>query len=197
MAHLSAKDREAYLFLRGRGLLKDVDAHRIDMLKGAICVTCSCGDYFDDAYANIAMTCLEHRPSPRICLLSQRGGALVIPGDSLLNQRYRGDNLVQDICQSHEEEGINVIALYAHAPCTAATKAGYELVETIDLLVRAKVSLKTESLSYSNRIRIACFVHVDRGHDEGPRTYFVSADEWQLLYCKEPTHISDTMQSRK
>lgn len=197
MGDLSAKDREAYLFLRGRGLLKDVDAHRIDMRKGVVCVACSCGDYFDDAYANIAMTCLEHRPNPRICPFLQRGGALVIPSDSLLNQRYRSDNLVQDIFQSLEEERINVVALYAHAPCTVAAKAEYDLVETIDQLVRAKVGLKTESLKYGGKIKIACFVHVDRGQDEGPRTYFVSADEWQLVYRKEQVRLPDALQSRK
>ena len=186
MGQMTAQDRKTYQRLREMGILRDVDAHRIPMEQGAILVCCSDGDQFDDVYANVAQAVLEHRPNPRIHLQAQPGGALIMPEDSPLNLRSRGLNMVEDVCAGYGLKGISVVALYAHVPCGAATLAGLTLEEVISLLVRAKLRLKTEALGRGIPLKVACFLHVDRGH-EVKRTYFISAGAWQLLMPRRPS----------
>jgi len=59
--------------------------------------------------------------------------------------------------------------------------------------------VKTEAFGHNAEIKVACFVHIDRGQEEGPRTYFVSADEWRLVYRRDidQVRLSDTMESKR
>jgi hypothetical protein len=187
MGKLTEQDWEAYQKLRKMRILCDVDAHRIPMEQGVILVFCSDGDQSDDTCATVAQHCLEHRPNPRIHMQAQPGGALLIPEDSPLNLRNRGLNLVEDICVGYQLKGISTVALYAHAPCGAATLANLSLEEVINLLVRAKLRLKTHAMGLGIELKAACFLHIDRGTQGGKRTYFVSAGAWQLLRPRRPS----------
>lgn len=186
MLRLTAEDRATYLYLRAKGILEDEEARKVPLDAGTTVVCCADGDQFFDLYGNLSEMCLQQKAWPRTHPLTSHGGALVIPPDSILNIRYRGDNLVEDIIEAWEMKRTKVVTLYAHAPCGAATKAGLSLAENLDLLVRAKLHLKEKLTRAQAQTKVACFVHIDRGVDEGKRTYFISAAKWQLLTRHNP-----------
>ncbi len=186
MLHLTAEDRETYLYLRGKGVLKDEEVHRVPMSKGTTLVCCADGDQFDDLYANLAGMCLQKMPWPRIHTLTCHGGALIIPSDSPLNKGFRGVNMIEDIVDAWSMKGTEMVALYAHAPCGAATKIGMSLAQILDNLVQAKLELKQALLKAGATTKVVCLVHIDRGAEEGKRTYFLSAAEWQLMTRHNP-----------
>lgn len=185
---LSTADHETYLYLRGLGILKDVLPRKMppeQASKGIILTCCADGDQFDDTYAHIAQVCLEYRPSPRIHVLPRMGGALVIPRSSPLHRERYGADLVDDILDSYRIKNIEIVALYAHAPCGAAGRAELSLAEVLDYLAKAKLELKQAAEKADISLNAACFVHIDRGQD-GKRTYFFPVGQWQLLAKHHP-----------
>ena len=189
MGKLTAQDRETYLYLRGLGILKDVMPRKLpaeDAKRGMILTCCADGDQFDDTYAHLAQACLEYMPWPRIHPLPRMGGAIVIPRDSPLHREHYGADLVQDILDSYRIKEISLVVLYAHAPCGAATKASLSLAQVLNWLAKAKVELKRTAESQKLPLKVACFVHIDRGAEEGRRTYFFPVGEWQLLTASHP-----------
>lgn len=184
MGTLTSDDREIYLYLRGKGLLKDVDAHRINLTDGAILVTCADGDQLPDIFGNFSEACLAHRATPRVHVLGLNGGALLLPRDTPLNTANREDLvLLSHIRTAIKLKNIRTVALYAHAPCGAAGLAKLSLLEVVNMLAKAKARVKEEI----PESKVACFMHVDRGAEEGKRTYFISGAEINLLKLSPTT----------
>lgn len=186
MLRLTPADRGTYLYLRGKGILKDEEVQKVPIRNGSTLVCCADGDQFDDLYANLAGMCLQKMPWPRIHTLTCHGGALIIPSDSPLNKGFRGVNMIEDIVDAWSIKGTEMVALYAHAPCGAATKIGMSLAQILDNLVRAKLELKQALAKAGANTKVVCLVHIDRGEGEGKRTYFLSVAEWQLLTKHNP-----------
>lgn len=186
MLRLTIQDRATYLYLRGKGILKDEEVRRVPIHKSSTLVCCADGDQFDDLYANLACMCLHTMPWPRIHTLTCHGGALIIPSESPFNKGFRGVNMIEDIVDAWSMNGTEMVALYAHAPCSAATKIGMSLAQILDNLVRAKLELKQTLAKAGATTKVVCLVHIDRGEGEGKRTYFMSAAEWQMLTKYNP-----------
>lgn len=187
MGQLTVADKQSAAYLRKLGVLKDVVPNRIPeemASNGFILNCCADGDEFHDLHTHLAEVCLEHRDTPRIHVLSRMGGALVIPPSSPLYREGYAKDLVDDILASYRIKGINFVALYAHAPCGAATLANITLAEELEILAEAKTELKRIAHSAGIELKVACLFHIDRG--DSKRTYFFPVGQWRLLTRSKP-----------
>ena len=172
---LSQEDRALIRELRDVGVLRDVDGHRLDQRNGVILVTCADGDQFYDVFRYQCETQTEYRSDPRIHSLSWNGGALACAPCSPTNKKKHADGIFLDqIADARALKDIDVVALYAHAPCGAAAMNHVPLVTVIALQMRAKIKVKT----LNEGITVACFFHVDYGNGT-KRTYFLSREKWE------------------
>lgn len=189
MLQLSEKDKVLVGELRRAevGVLEDVDAHRLDQNDGAVLVTCADGDQLWDIFAHHAQTQVR-RVTPRIHLLSLNGGALLLPYDSRLSSGTHEDlPLLRHIKAGLAMKGMKTVALYAHAPCVAATQCKLDILQSVHYLMNAKLRTKEEIPS----ITVACFMHVDFGsgvasEEHRKRTYFVSPTNWRKWIGADP-----------
>lgn len=184
---LSEKDKALVRELRadGVGVLEAVDAHRLDQNDGAVLVACADGDQLWDVFAHHAQTQV-HRATPRMHLLSLNGGALLLPFNSKLSRATHEDiHLLRHIKAGLQMKTMKTIALYAHAPCNAATQCELDVLQCVGYLMDAKVRIKEEVPDVS----VACFLHVDYSNDndaERKRTYFVSPTNWRKWIGADP-----------
>jgi len=172
---LSVADRAFIRVLRDANVLQDVRKHLLDQSNGAIFVGCSDADRFGDIFKHHADMQTSCRTDPRIHVLAWHGGALACAPCSPINRRKHADEVFLDqITDARALKGINLVALYAHAPCGAAGLHGVSLERALAIQIRAKLRIKM----LNNGIQVACFFHVDYG--EGvKRTYFFSRERWE------------------
>ncbi len=175
MAGLLAADRAFIEKLRKAGVFLDVENHLIDQTAGVILVTCSDADRFCDIFMHQIYMQSGCRPDPRIHVLAWHGGALACAPCSPINRRKHADDVFLDqIIDARALKGINVVALYAHAPCGAAGHHGVSLERVIALQVRAKRRIK----ALNEGVMVVCFFHVDYGNGK-QRTYFLCREKWE------------------
>lgn len=176
MGTLTRADHAIKMRLRKAGVLGDLDGNRLDLRQGVIMVTCADGDQLYDIFAHKALAVMQQRSDARIHTLALNGGALLLAEDSPLSRtNNEGTVLMEHIRGAMKLKGMRTVALYAHAPCGAATKMVHpplRLDQVVALLIRAKTRVK----SLGDGIKVACFLHVDNG--TGKRTYHVSRDAW-------------------
>jgi hypothetical protein len=172
---LSRQSKEVISILRKEEVLQDVEGHRLDQSEGVILVTCADGDRYFDVFQNQVLMQASHRTDPRIHALSWHGGALACAPCSPINRRKHADLVFLDqVADARKLKNINLVALYAHAPCGAAGLCGLSLEETVALQVRAKKKIKT----LNQGVQVGCFFHVDYGESK-QRTYFLSRERWE------------------
>ena len=175
MGSLSNKDRELIRELRAAGVLQDIDDHLIDQTKGAILVTCSDGDQFCDIFTKQVHMQAGCRSDPRIHVFGWHGGALACAPCSPINRRKHADGVfVDQIADARTLKEIDLVVLYAHAPCGAAGLYNVGLEQVIALQIRAKMKIKT----LNEGISIVCCFHVDHGNGQ-KRSYFLSRPDWE------------------
>lgn len=182
MLVMTADDRGQVRKLREAGVLEDVKAHRLKQSRGIILVSCFDGDQMYDIFETCADFQREVRENPRINPVTLGGGPLLIPERSPLIRIAHPEidiMILGQIKMAREMKEIHSIALYAHAPCGAATKCGLNVFAIIELLIEAKIRIKEKF----DGVSVACFLHVDKGLDgdgkPNKRTYFVSPTEWR------------------
>jgi len=172
---LTGKDRELIRELRKAGVLRDVENNRIDQTNGVILVTCSDADRFCDIFMHQVHMQAGCRPDPRIHVFGWHGGALACAPCSPINRRKHADEVFLDqIADARALKEIDVVALYAHAPCGAAELHAVSLENMLALQMRAKSKIK----ALNQGIKVVCFFHVDYGKGK-QRTYFLSRPSWQ------------------
>jgi hypothetical protein len=177
---LSLRDRDLIREYKKAGILQDVNKHRLDQDQGVILVTCADGDRFPDIF-NFQVKLQEHcRPHPRIHPLSWHGGAITcIPRSPVNTRRDSHLTFLDQIKAAPGLKDINLIALYAHAPCGAASLAGLSVEQVIALQIKAKKRIK----ALNTGAKVVCFFHIDHG-EEKKRTNFLSRDLWEDHYKK-------------
>ncbi len=178
---LSKLDRSMVKYLREDcEVLVNVDAAHLGSLdRGIIHVGCPDCDQFVDIMRHYEKMFRQNgHHGPRLHPLCLNGGPILIPEESPLNtaELPQGKILMHNIGQAYIMKAISTVALYAHAPCGAATAAGLSIFQVIDLLVQAKTAVKAKW----PLLKVACFLHVDKGAD-GKKTYHVSRDRWVNL----------------
>lgn len=179
-AHLMDSDRQLIQQLRKAGVLTKVEQEKLDQKNGILAVPCADGDQMSDLFAFQQKMQKGHRHDPRLHMPSLNGGALLIPENSPLNKPDREDLIMlKHIRQGVELKGMDVVALYAHAPCGMAGLYSLNAEQVIDLLLQAKTRVK-QTLPGKT---IACFFHVDY-NDGRKRTYFVDRDKWEAYQEK-------------
>lgn len=100
---------------------------------------------------------------------------MLLASGSPLNTWLREDEiLLQHIAIARQLKEIDTVVLYAHAPCGAATLHQLSFIHVLETLRRAKIRLKT----VDDKIKVACFCHIDYGHDK-KRTYFFSTEAFK------------------
>lgn len=180
MGGLSAKDLTIEERLREAGVLEPLDGNRLDQRKGVILVPCGDGRRFNDIFRHHRKVARSQRRNPLVHVLSLNGGALnIAEGSPLPEAERKGFSLMVDIAGARELMGISTVALYAHAPCGAATKLTdppLDIEEVVALLMKAKTRVK----SIGDGITVSCFMHVERMIRGRPhrRTWHVSRDAW-------------------
>jgi len=187
MLHLSEQDRITYRYLLKVEVLKKVVPDRLPhelAVNGAQFVFCPDGDQFRYAYDHACRIIEAHRDITRLHVLTRFGGGLVLPADSPLHNECLG--LHGSIFASQTMKHMDLVMLYAHAPCGAATEAGMSLAESLDVLCRAKIDLKRAAQERGANIKVACFLHIDAGPEEGRKTFFFPNGQWQLLTRHKP-----------
>lgn len=174
-AQLSSEDRDLIRELRAAGVLRDIDNYRVDQTQGAILVTCSDGDQFCDIFTNQVHMQAGCRSDPRIHVFGWHGGALACAPCSPINRQKHADVVFLDqIADARVLKEIDVVVLYAHAPCGAAALHGVGLTQAFALQIRAKIEIKT----LNEGINVVCCFHVDHGNDK-KRSYFLSRPDWE------------------
>lgn len=181
---LSESDREIVRSLReNHRVLMDVnDTNCLDVRNGIIHIGCPDGDQLMDILGRSVRMFEQQQVTPRIHPPSLHGGAILIPEESPLNSaEYPHDRiLMKHIRDAARMKDMTVVALYAHAPCGAATECGLTVLDEIDLLMAAKRRVKTAH----PELKVACFFHVDKGGGN-KRTYFVSRAAWERYVAAE------------
>lgn len=194
---LSTTDREIIGDLRAKGVLVDVGPEQFDD-DGTVLVGCADGDQMVNMFNFHQEGYRRAGRKPRIHPLTKHGGALVLPDESPLNkvaeraQRFLGTKataiqwqdevLLWDISEGARLKKMRALALYAHAPCGAATDSGLSVRDEIALLVKAA----ERSSAYFPEWKIRIFFHVDYDGEEQKRTYHVplaSAKAWLAATC--------------
>jgi hypothetical protein len=172
---LSRKDHALVKQLRQADVLQDVEEGRLDQRNGVILVACADGDRFPDVFRYQCKMQAGYRPAPRVHTLAWHGGAIACAPCSPVNKgKYAEEVFLKQITAARELKDIDVVALYAHAPCSAAAKNNVPLTTVIALQLRAKAKIK----AMNPGIDVACFFHVDYG-DGVQRTYFLCHAQWE------------------
>lgn len=175
MGHLLKQDRELAQALRSANVFQNMASRELDLSDGVIIVPCADGDQMPDLFTHELGLFAELGIPPRVHELALNGGALLIPQDSPVRREGTEDRvLVQHLKDAQTLKNINLVMLYAHAPCGAAALAGLDLRGVVKLLMAAKTRIKEEIPTF----KVACFLHIDWGGGKR-RTYFVSRDEWE------------------
>jgi hypothetical protein len=172
---LSRRDAELVVALREAAVLQDVRERLLDQKDGVILISCSDGDRFCDIFLRQVHMQSSCRHDPRIHVFAWHGGALACAPCCPINES-KNDNRVflRQISQARKMKGINLVALYAHAPCGAAGGTGLSLEEVFAFHFRAKMQIKT----LNQGIQVIPFFHVDHGNGR-QRTYFLSRTHWE------------------
>lgn len=170
---LSQYDLEMVEKLRKFNILADVKGHLLDLSKPTGVVFCSDGDQAYDIFIQKVKShgqCAYPRPH----LFTGHGGALKLAPNSPINKPGRSArrDLLDEIAEARVLKAIDAIAIYVHTPCGKARKHKLSFLETVDLMMLAKTSIKKENPS----LHVACFCHIDYGSKK--RTYFISRDHW-------------------
>lgn len=100
------------------------------------------------------------------------GGGLCLLPNFPLNHDGDDDFCMRQLGMSMDIAETNGIALYAHAPCSAARKAEYRLCQVLDGLLTAKQRVE----SHFPNARVIPLFHVDK--EPEMRTYFTGRDRW-------------------
>lgn len=175
MGHLSKQDHELARVLRLANVFQNVASKELDLSEGVIIVPCADGDQMPDLFTYELGLFAELGIPPRVHEIALNGGALLIPQDSPVRREGAEDRVIlQHLRDAQALKGIDLVMLYAHAPCGAAGLAGLDLRGVVKLLMAAKTRIKEEIPS----LKVAVFIHMDWG-DGKKRTYFVSRDRWE------------------
>jgi hypothetical protein len=175
VSQLSAEDRALIEELRAFGVFQDIDEHRLDQSNGVMLITCSDGDRFPDIFQHQARMQADCRPDPRIHVFAWHGGVLACAPVSPINARKDAHRVFLDqITVARSMKQIDVIPIYAHAPCGAAALNHVGLEQVLTLQFEAKNQIKKENPG----IVVFPFFHVDYG-DGKCRSYFLSRQKWE------------------
>lgn len=175
MGHLSKQDRDFARALRLANVFQDVASKELDLSNGVIIVPCADGDQMPDLFTYELGLFADLGIPPRVHEIALNGGALLIPKDSQVRREGSEDRvLLQHLKDAQTLKGIDLVMLYAHAPCGAAALGGLDLKSVVALLVAAKARIKSEIPT----LKVAAFLHMDWGEGK-KRTYFVSREKWE------------------
>jgi hypothetical protein len=115
------------------------------------------------------------RSDPRIHVFGWHGGALACAPGSPINRHKQAHNVfLNQIADARALKQIDVVVLYAHAPCGAAGLHGVSLTRAFELSISAKIKIKT----LNEGIKVVCCFHVDHGNGK-KRSYFLSRLDWE------------------
>ena len=158
MGHLTEHDRMLITVLREAGVLAEVAGRNLDLKDGVIMIPCADGDQMCDLFEFKTSLFQEQQFHPRIHTLALNGGALLIPANSPVQREGNEDTVIlQHLRDGQALKGINLVVLYAHAPCGAAGIAKLNSKQVIELLIAAKTRVKEEIPG----LKVACFCHVE------------------------------------
>lgn len=179
MAELTREDFESIRKLRELGILEYVAGHQLSLKNGVISCFCSDCDRSADIYEHTRSIVREQCKDPRIHMLADNGGPLLIPKNSPANRSgsTRADDFLYSIEFAINKTQIHTLALVGHTPCNMAIERGISLFDTMALTLHAKMRIKMDLKSYSPKV--ACFYHVDYGEyathpKKRMKTYFIS-----------------------
>jgi hypothetical protein len=171
---ISVADQKFLEMLRKKGILQDVEGHKLKQSNGLTVVSCADADQVVDVFTYICQMQQAVRQEARPQMLSLNGGGLCLHPESPLNQELpKGEVLLNDIRGARVLKDIHTLAIYAHFPCGAARLSYFSAEEVFDWLVKGKRYIK-ERLTGVN---VSCFIHVDWGNGR-KRTYHFSAAAW-------------------
>jgi hypothetical protein len=162
---MSKADAKTIRILRERGVLEEIDGHRLSEVSeaGTILVTCSDGDHFHDVFHHHC----RHSASTRHHPLAAAGGPIA----GLLS---RDQNLIDEVNTAIVAKQITTVALTAHVPCAKAYGEEMSLVDVMEVLLEKKELIRT----HFPGMNIRMFCHVANGTK---RTYFVNKTKLKVF----------------
>ncbi|MEK7576400.1 MAG: hypothetical protein AAB482_01765 [Patescibacteria group bacterium] len=184
---LTTTERIIVKELKEQGVLKHVDGHRLSLEKGVISCFCADCDRSADIYAHQQGIVREQCKDPRIHMLADNGGPLLITKNSPANKvgRTRDIDFLDSIAFAIEKKGIQTVALIGHAICGVALEREIGLLRTIALILCAKSRIKQDLKRLDPKV--ACFYHVDYGEfatdpSRPMKTYFIDKHEFARTF---------------
>ena len=186
MKTISEADLRLVNTLKDRGVMESVRPDMVDMRGGFIVVLCSDGKHMYDKFTHLANTFRQscdrfqqvspqsmEDANPPIHPLAMHGGALCLSPRWPTSEE--GIVIKRHITQAVVRLGKgNLVLLYAHLLCGAASANSLSMVEVLDYLVDAY----REVCNLDLRLDVDCRVHVYRPDGER-RTYRFSVKKWQ------------------
>lgn len=168
--------------LRRKGVLDNIDEHRLPLQDGVISCYCSDCDRSPDIYEHQCTIMRTQCSHTRIHALADNGGPLLIPRGSRAIRRgsTRDVDYIHSISFAMRMKRIKTIGLTSHIPCGIAAEHSIELSDVIALTLCAKTRIKQELASFEPKV--ACFLHVDYG--DRMKTYFISKNKFHELYSQ-------------
>jgi hypothetical protein len=143
---LSAEEIQYYQFLKGQGILLDIDRERVDQSKGAVVVFCGDANKSGDIHSFHAelMRFWRGGLGPRAHLCARNGGALLIPNNSPIVRpgSTAGEDLLFEIQEALENLDIGVVFILADVPCLKVHKHALQPPQVLDLITSAKGEIK-------------------------------------------------------
>lgn len=132
-------------------------------------VMCADGHQLIDKLGQHVLTSSKHCLDGNMVfhLLTDHGGAAVIPRHSPLGCYGDSERLVRKIGEGLKLKDLKHVALYVHVPCGAAALHEVDFIELLLLLAKAKRELR---MTYSWIEKIGCYLHVDERMSAARRT---------------------------
>lgn len=194
MARLTEADREYIKELRAKNILEDIDGHRLDVERGVVMVVCSDPYRRHDIFSHKERLIEPQCPNKLIFPITQPGGALRLAAHSPANDHgsSRHSDMLEDIKLGLEILRTQTVALYYHAPCALAASRAIDFITGIDILFRSKDYLKNKIKKIESEnlgIKVACFVHIDRGGDMN--TYFIRRHKYHPWRHNFPSSLRE------
>ncbi|HSE35423.1 MAG TPA: hypothetical protein VLB83_04855 [Candidatus Paceibacterota bacterium] len=161
MPHLlsqEVRDRIVEFQSDERGILLPLEGHM--MPSQVLMVMCADGHQLIDKLGQHILTSCKHCLDGNMVfhLLTDHGGAAVIPRHSPLGCYGDSERLIRKIGEGLKLKDLKHVALYVHVPCGAAALHEVDFIELLLLLAKAKRELRA---AYPWIQKIGCYLHVD------------------------------------
>lgn len=155
---LAPEVRERVSEFQDRGILLPLEGHI--MPSKVLIVMCADGHQLIDKLGQHVLSCSKHCLDGDMVfhLLTDHGGAAVIPLDSPMGAGGDSERLVRKIGEGLRLKDLKNVALYVHVPCGAAAVHDVSFIQLLSLLAKAKRELRD---AYPWVEKIGCYLHVD------------------------------------